>query len=171
MTESRKTFAQGALAAVFFLAVLIVIPALFIVGAVKLSALLFPWLELVSIVLFALIVLIVVPLAFVPPCRGFAAHFLLVSSYVFGLTVWVEALLITKTLWGTVGVVVGLLFAGVGIVPVGMLASLFRGAWWQFGDLLLLTAVTYGLRVGALWVASKAEAVKRGERLRDLSAR
>ena|ERR1051326_1242501 len=169
MTESRKAFAQGALATVLFLAVAIVLPALFIVGAVKLSAILFPWLELATIVLFGFVVLVILPLAFVHSCRGFVAQFLLVCSYVFGLTAWVEALLITKMLLGTVGVVVGLLFAGVGIVPVGMLASMFHRAWWQFGDLLLLTAVTYGLRLGAFWVASKAETVTASERLRDPS--
>jgi hypothetical protein len=138
-----------------FIVAIVVIPALFIVGAVKLGTILFPFLELASILFFGIVVLLIVPLSFFQTSRAFAANALLISSYIFALTLWVEALLVTKILWGTIGVVVGLLLAGFGIVPVGILASLFSAAWPQLCDLIVLAILTWGLRIYAFWVAAR----------------
>ncbi len=169
MAELLKKLANYGLVAAFVVAIFVVIPALFIVGAVKLGTILFPWLVLASLWVFAFVLLIVVPLSFIQPCRPFAASALLISSYVFGLTVWIEALLVTEVLWGTFAVIIGLSFAGVGIVPVGILASLFHGAWSRFWDLIVLAAVTYGLRFYAVWLASKADSVEASKRLQPAS--
>jgi hypothetical protein len=170
MPESLKRLASAVLGVMLFLAIFIVIPTLFIFGAVKLSTILWPLLELLSILVFAIALLVLLPLSFLQPSRPFAAGAILIASYVFGATVWIDALLVTKVLWGTAAVVVGLLIAGVGIVPVGILAALFNAAWAQFWDLLVLTALTYGLRVYAFRVASKAERIEQIRALQSPSS-
>jgi hypothetical protein len=50
-------------------------------------------------------------------------------------------------------VIVGLLFAMVGIVPVGILASIFHADWTSAIYLTIGAALTYGARWFALWLA------------------
>jgi hypothetical protein len=46
-------------------------------------------------------------------CHGRLHHIIF-----YGLTVWIWSLLLTYTLWGGFGVVIGILMGGVGIVPL-----------------------------------------------------
>jgi hypothetical protein len=164
MYESLKNLANVTFGILFFVAIVVVLPILFIAGASKVSAVVWPLLELLSVVVFALVVIVLFPLSFVQVCRPFAAHSFLFASYIFGATAWVDGLLVTKGLWGTIAVVVGLVFAGLGIVPMGMLAALFNRAWPQLWDLLILTAVTYGFRFYAFRIAAKADSVAESKR-------
>ena len=86
--------------------------------------------------------------------RSLAATGLLLSSYLFGLTSWFMGLVLTWTLWGGGAVFVGLILMGVGVVPMGLLATLFRGDWGPF--LLLLGAIiaTFAVRAYSLYLAA-----------------
>lgn len=81
----------------------------------------------------------------------------MISSYVIGLALWVWALILTYVLWGLWAVVIGLFFMGVGIVPIAMLATLFKGMWPQLGQLVLGLVLVFGIRAYSLYVAQKAE--------------
>jgi len=48
-------------------------------------------------------------------------------SYVFGATLWVWSLLVAYSLWVGVGLAIDLFMAGVGVVPLAMLATLSMG--------------------------------------------
>lgn len=67
-----------------------------------------------------------------------------------------DGLLITQSLWGTWAVIVGLCFAGVGIVPIGMIAALFHGEWLLLLELFCLVFLTFGSRAYALWLDKAA---------------
>ncbi len=51
----------------------------------------------------------------------------------------------------------GLFFAGVGVVPLGMLASAFNDGWGQFWNLLLILVITYATRMYGFWLSEKYE--------------
>lgn len=148
----------GVLLGILIFFALLAIPALFIVGAEWLSERLLPWFVLASILAFALVILVLMPLSAFRRSRGFAAVAILIASYVFGATVWMEGLLLTMALWGTFAVVVGLFFAGVGVVPIAMLATLLKGMWGNLAELVLLTVITFGTRFYAMWVGMKTDA-------------
>jgi uncharacterized protein len=52
------------------------------------------------------------------------------------------------------GVFVGIFMGVVGIVPVGMLASLFNGDWYAIGILVFGLALTFGARIIAIMLAA-----------------
>ena len=70
---------------------------------------------------------------------------------------WCCGLAVTYDQWGTMGVIIGLLFAGVGIVPIAMLAALFHGDWGVLVGFAILIVLTFGLRALALWLAKKVD--------------
>jgi hypothetical protein len=71
-------------------------------------------------------------------------------SYLFGVTLWLTGFLVTFALWGTVAVVLGVLLLGVGVVPIGLLATALNGMWPQFFSLLVMVLLTFGTRMGSI---------------------
>lgn len=145
MKEALKSLAGFAILAAVFLGC-IALAVLFIKGGVWLGEILLPSLYLGSILVFVLCLLFLVPLAVFHSTRGWAGLGLFTASYLFGASTWLTGLLLTYNLWGTVAVVIGLFFFGVGVVPLGLLATLFNGLWAPFIALLLMAVVTYGFR-------------------------
>ena len=155
MRDKLREVANLLLGIFIFLAILAV-PVLFIVGAEWLSVRLLPWFVRASLLAFAVLLLVLLPLAAFRRSRPFASMAMLIVSYVFGATVWMEGLLLTMALWGTFAVVFGLLLAGVGVVPMAMLAALFKGMWSSVAELVVLTVLTFATRIFALWVGERA---------------
>jgi hypothetical protein len=54
-------------------------------------------------------------------------------------------------------VFIGLFLAGVGMVPIAMLATLIKGMWGPLIELVLLTIMTFGSRIGAMSLAESLE--------------
>jgi hypothetical protein len=140
-----------------FLVVSLAIGAVFISGAAWASAKLLPWFSSLTWITFALVVFILLPLAIPRATRGISSVALLIASYVFGATLWMEGLLLTLAIWGLGAVFFGLFLAGIGVVPIAMLATLFKGMWSPLIELVLLTIMTFTSRVGAM---SLAESLK-----------
>ena len=59
---------------------------------------------------------------------------------------------------GTFAVIIGLCFAGIGVLPIGILAALFHAKWSALFELIMLTILTFGSRLFALWLAAKIDA-------------
>lgn len=135
----------------------IVLGVAFIQGGVWVSAKLLPWLFVASWVAFAAVVLVVLPLAIPRATRGFSCVALFIASYVFGATLWMKCILLSYFLWGLGAVFVGLFLAGVGVVPIAMLATMFKGMWGQFFDLLIMAIITFSSRAGAMKLAESVE--------------
>jgi hypothetical protein len=104
--------------------------------------------------LFAIPVLIL--LAIPRGTRPFAGMGLFIASYVFGVTMWVWAFLLTLMLWGWLAVIVGVMMAGVGVVPIALLATALNGMWSVFGQLLLGLVMTFGCRAAGFYVLGKS---------------
>ena len=58
---------------------------------------------------------------------------------------------------GASAVFVGLFLAGVGVVPVAMLAALFEGSWDLFWDLVVGLVLTFGSRAYGTYLLNKSD--------------
>ena len=130
--------------------------ALFIEGAVWVTVKLTLIVEWANTIAFVAAVFLIVP-ALTRFGRGFAAVSYLLVSYVFGLTLWMYALIVAYALWGTVGIIIGLALMGVGVVPVAIVAALLHAEWYALGNLVFAIVLTFGTRALAAFLASKAD--------------
>lgn len=154
MNVKETLGAIGGLALMLAIAAVgIAIVIAFILGGVWVSKHLLPWLTVISFVVFAIVIFVLLPLAIPRATRGFSSISMLIASYVFGATLWMFGLLLTYFTWGVVAVIIGLVFFGVGVVPIALLATLFKGMWGPFFTLILLAIATYGCRIGAMSLA------------------
>lgn len=135
---------------------LFLVGAMFLRGGVWLSERITPWLFTTSWVVLILAVLVLLPLCVSKETRGVGGIGLTFVSYVFGATLWFWSLLITYTLWGWVALIVGLVIAGVGVLPIALLATAIKGEWAVFGELLFLTAATFGTRGMGLYFVNRS---------------
>jgi len=144
--STLSSIGTSALGIVILLALLGFV-AIFLVGAEWVGAKILPWLVLLCILAIAFNIVILGPLALIPPTRPWAGIGFFVSSYIFGLTGWFMGFLLTLELWGVFAVVIGLFFLGIGVVPIAMLATLINGMWTELGLLVLAVVLTFGLRI------------------------
>jgi hypothetical protein len=104
---------------------------------------------------------VLLPLSFIRFTKTFSANGLLLVSYVLGVWTWCYGFVVAYNMWGWVGIIVGLVLAGVGIVPVAMVAAAFKFEWWIVFDLLLYLGLTYGARTYSVYLTTKEEERKR----------
>jgi len=116
-------------------------------------------LDIFSLIVAITMVLDVCLLLFLIPkgSRRIASTGLFISSFIFGAWVWVFGLSTTYTYLGLFWTIAGLLFAGVGAVPLGILASLLHGDWKMALGLAIGIIVVFGLRMLALWANESSE--------------
>jgi hypothetical protein len=65
--------------------------------------------------------------------------------------------LTTYTLWGPLAVVAGILMAGIGIVPLAIIACVTKGLWAIAVQMFLIVLLTWGSRLGAVALLESAE--------------
>ena len=131
--------------------------AVFIFGSAWASSKLLPWFSVLTWIAFGLVVFVFLPLSIPRATRGFSSIALFIASYVFGVTLWMEGLLLTLFIWGIGAVFIGLFIAGVGIVPIAMIATLLKGMWGPLIELVLLIVMTFASRIGAMSLAESLE--------------
>lgn len=156
--ETLKGIGGCLLAAVGF-AALLTLTVLFFLGAEWVSAHVLPWLMHGCVIAIA-ILLVLLPLSAIRRVRGFTSMTVFVISYIFGISAWMDGLLVTLSTWGVVAVIIGLCFMGVGVVPIGMLAALFHGQWEELFDLIILIVLTFGCRYFSIWLDEKHQTYK-----------
>lgn len=154
-----KDALKGIGSIVLGLAVLAAIVALFVVfirGATWAIEHLLSPLIAVGWVALAIDVVILLPLSMFRPLRGFTGSVIFISSYVFGLITWMFGFVFTYALWGLGAVIFGLLFLGGGVVPLALLATMFKGHWEAFFTVLVLLIITFVARVSGMTIASSS---------------
>ena len=140
-----------------FFALSVGLIVLFLKGATFMAKEFLPFLSAASGVLFWILLLIALPISFIKKARGVMSIVFLISSYVFGVTGWLIGFVLTYYYWGAFWLIVGLFLGGVGVVPMGMLASAFNGGWGQFWNLLFILVITYATRMYGFWLSEKYE--------------
>src|SRR5450759_3371220 len=141
---------------------LVFLMGLYIEGLTWASENLQEYLNIAAKIALAVCVFILLPCALFPPTRIISVFGLVISSVIFGASTWTLGFLVTLHYWGTMGVFVGIFMGVVGIVPVGMLASLFNGDWYAIGILVFGLALTFGARIIAIMLAAWIDRDKAG---------
>jgi hypothetical protein len=154
MKDLLKSVGAIALGIVIFVAIAFII-GLMIEGASWASERLLPWFSMASVIGTIVLFLILLPLSLLKKTRGFGLASIMFLSYVFGLTLWMEGLLLTLAIWGVTAVIIGLFLGGIGVVPIAMVACLFHGRWMQLIELVILAVLTFGSRAYALWMEQR----------------
>lgn len=88
--------------------------------------------------------------------RGLGALGLLVASYVIGFSLWIWSLIVAYSLAGVFWLIIGLLFAGLGIVPVAFIAALLSREWSVAGQLLIMVVLVYAIRMFSFFLGTRA---------------
>jgi hypothetical protein len=119
---------------------------LFVGGMVWVSAKALPWLDYAGQIAFDICVLVLLPLALFRKTRVLAGIGFYIASFVFGIFLAAFSCVVAFQIWGFVGLVFGLIFLGVGVVPVAFLATLFHAEWHLFWEIVIGIALTFGSR-------------------------
>lgn len=136
---------------------LILLVLFFVKGGVWLGEKVLPWLFIIMWPVLVIDIVVFLPMGIFKRTKGAAALGLSISSYVFGLTLWFWGLILTYIIWGTVGVLVGLFIAGIGVVPLSILATALEGEWSTLGQLAFLLFLTFGSRALGSYFATQAD--------------
>ena len=159
MKNTLKNTGSILLGLCFFLFIL-TLPILFIKGALWLAPIVLPWLNLIGAISFIVCIFIFLPLGAFRRTRAFAGLGLFFTSYIFGLSLWFAGFLLTYVYWGGLALVIGLFIAGIGVVPIAMLASALHSDWSVFLGLLFSVFCTFGARIFGTHLVEKAEQEK-----------
>ena len=135
----------------------IAIVIFFIKGGLAILPTVINILNIVGAIALVLCVTILPILAIIKKTRGIAAVGYVISSYIFGLSTWILGFLVTLSIWGWLGVIIGLFIAGVGVVPLGIIASILHGQWAWVINLVLSVIFVFGTRFLGYWLAEKTE--------------
>jgi hypothetical protein len=153
MVETLKKIG-GALFGVVVLVGFLALPVVFILGSTWAAEHLLSPLIVIGWLAVALDVVILLPLSIFKRFRGFTGSVIFISSYVFGLVTWLLGFVLTYSLWGLGAVIIGILFLGGGVVPMALLATMFKGLWDPFFTLLVLVVITFASRGIGISIAS-----------------
>ncbi len=160
-TSGSRRFAQGpgmtvvallCFVALMFLCVLILHGVAWVIERV------IPWVLAAAYLAAFVGFVVLLPLSFFHRTRAFSANGILLVSYVLGIWTWCYAFVVTYNLWGVPGIIIGFLLAGVGIVPIAIIAAMFRGEWWIVFDLLLYAGLTFGSKLYSTYLSVKEDA-------------
>ncbi len=108
-------------------------------------------------IVFVIDIFIILPLGLFRKTKGVSGVGLVLSSYVYGVTLWFWALLITYFTWGALAVFIGLVMAGIGVLPIAILASIIKGQWATLGQIILFIVLTFGSRALGLYFGVRAD--------------
>jgi hypothetical protein len=161
--EKLKNIGGCLLGAVGF-AALLTLTVLFFLGAERVSVHMLPWLWHGCTIAIA-ILLVLLPLSAIKRARGFTSATIFVISFIFGISAWMDGLLVTLSTWGVVAAIIGLCIGGIGVVPLGILAALFHGQWEQMFELIILIVLTFGCRFFSVWLDGKNQTHKTSQML------
>lgn len=145
MKEILKYIGGMALGIIIFLAILLI--GLFLLkGSLWFSEKIFPWVGIVFWITIAIDVIGLLPLSIIECTRDVGLTGLFISSYIFGLLLWVWSFLIVYFVWGWVGVIIGSLIAGIGIVPLAIIILILNAQWVGLLELIIYIVIIFGVR-------------------------
>jgi hypothetical protein len=146
-------FAVGPLIFVGFIALAVVL----LVGMIWASAKALPYLVTASEIAIVVCVFVFLPLCIFRKTRPWAGVAFYYASYVFGTMLFAYSCLFVVDVWGAAGLVIGLMFAGVGVVPVALLAAVLHANWSVLAELAIDIVLTFGTRALGLYLSRATE--------------
>lgn len=126
-------------------------------GGISLADKIFPYLVKISNWVTLFLIFVLIPMAYFKKSRMYAGMGLYFASYFFGFSMWIYSALVAYIFWGFLALVIGLFLAGIGVLPIAILAAIFNGEWSILGSLVYMIALTYGARIIGMKIMQKAE--------------
>jgi hypothetical protein len=115
------------------------------------------WVPFVVGITTAVCIFILAPLGIFRATRGFAGIGLVGASWMLGAILWIYGAIATFIYWGLIGLIVGLVVAGIGVVPMGFLALALQSQWEWFWNLGILFISVIVSRIGGGFLIESAE--------------
>lgn len=128
--------------------------SLLIIGGVKLFEALYPVLERISAFVWGVVLLLLL-LSLIPRLRNFTGSGIIASTYIGGAIFWFLSFYVTYSLWGLLGILVGVLFMGLGVFFTAVLALLFDGQFAGALGFAFVLLQIYLFRILGAWIISK----------------
>jgi hypothetical protein len=87
------------------------------------------------------------------PWRAAFGLILYIATFCIGLDLWAQSFVTVLHLWGVFFTILGVLLAGIGIVPMAILATLFHANWAMLMYLVINIFIIYISRfaAAAMW--------------------
>jgi MFS family permease len=168
MKEKISNFLYGLVGLGLFILPIVAF-ILLIVGGAKLFESLYPILEKISILVWSIVWLLVI-ISFVPGVRKFTGSGIILGTYIGAAILWFLCFYITYSLWGILGILIGVIFLGLGVYFTAILALLFNGQFLQAFSIVFNLAQILFLRwLGFLIITkhkpAEEEIISEGEQL------
>lgn len=106
-------------------------------------------------ILFIIIFVVLIPLGLFRKTRGLSALSLLIAYYIFGFAVWVYSAAVAFGLLGWFWLIVGILLAGIGVIPISIIAAIIKGYTGLALFIFLFALFSYGLKRTSMYLARK----------------
>lgn len=87
-------------------------------------------------------VLVFLPLILIKKIRPYLGFGFGISASIMGMVLWIQSCIIVYDYWGLAAVILGFIFAVVGMIPLALIALLVNGNWATIGTLLILMTCT-----------------------------
>ena len=142
------------------LCVLVAVPILFLFGVSWLIRIVEPIVSFCTATAFWLSLLLFLPMALLRRTRIISIFGLGAASLIFGIFSWCLSFATVHDYFGITGLVIGLLIAGVGIVPIALVGAIMHHAWPLLVLLIFALILSLGTRVLAMWLATVQEQSK-----------
>lgn len=150
MKEKIKDFLYGV-----GLRILIVVAlSLLIIGGAKLFEWIYPILERISWFTWGVVWLLVI-LSIVPRFRKFTGNGIIFGTYIGGAIFWFISFYVTYSLWGILGIIIGVLSFRLGVCFTAFLALLFSGQFLQAFSFIFTLLQIFFLRWLGFWIITK----------------
>jgi hypothetical protein len=146
--------------------VAILVVGLVLIGGAKLAVWVQPWVEGLAALTLGILIPLCLLLLIFRKTRGYGGIGIYFASYAIGLALWIFCFLYAfeVSLFWTI---IGILMAGLGIVPVAAIMTLIRGDWSNFGSILGAVVVVFVLRGFGAWIVEKSEQWNAEAKLRE----
>lgn len=125
-----------------------------IAGSAWLSLIL-PWLIGLSIAVFVFTLIITLPLSAYKEARHFCFLCMVLASFIFILLIYLSGFLIVYYMLGIFGVIIGVFFVGIGIIPMAIIILIINGAWKILLGFIFLITFSFILQGLSQYLTSK----------------
>lgn len=153
MGEKIKNSLYGLLG-IGILILIIIAFVLLIIGGAKLFEMLYPFLEKVSYFTWGVVWLLIF-LSLIPGLRNFTGNGIVIGTFIGGAIFWLLCFYITYSLWGLLGIFIGVLFFGLGVFLTAVLALLFSGQFGAAFYFIFVLVQIYLFKLLGVWIISK----------------
>ena len=153
MNEKIKDNLFGVIGILLFVLIIIGF-ALLISGGAKLFEILYPILENISAFVWGVVWLLAF-LSLIPRIRHITGSGVIYGTYIAGAIFWLLCFYVTYSLWGFLGIFIGVLFFGLGVFFTAILALIFDGQFWGALGFTFILVQIYLFRMLGIWILTK----------------